>query len=128
MIATLLHAETFIGIPRWTCAKHFGSCGMLCGCCRAAMQEGFGACLVCAYYTPKCETIFRNIFAYMSEEPKPELISLRSLCRTAIQKEISMRIASFVPMAASWSTSMRSGTVVAKVILTLMYQLEADFH
>ena len=84
--------------------------------------------LVCVYYTPECETIFRNIFAYMSEEPKPELISLRSLCRTAIQKEISMRIASFVPMAASWSTSMRSGTVVAKVILTLMYQLEADFH
>ena len=30
-----------------------------------------------------------------------------------------MRIASFVPMAASWSTSMRSGTVVAKVILML---------
>ena len=94
------------------------------------MQEGFGACLVCVYYTPECETIFRNIFAYTSEEPKPELISLRSLCRNwnSFQNAISMHIASYVPVAASWSTSMRSGTVVAKVILTLMYQLEADFH
>ena len=98
------------------------------------MQERFGACLVCVYYTPECESIFRNIFAYTSEEPTraaaAELISLRSLCRNwnSFQNAISMHIASYVPVAASWSTSMRSGTVVTKVILTLMYQLEADFH
>ena len=89
---------------------------------------------MCVYYTPECETIFRNIFAYTSEEPTraaaAELISLRCLCRKwssfQKQKAISMHIASYVPVAASWSTSMRSGTVVAKVIL--MLKDEADFH